>query len=306
MKRRPASVLLGLLVLAACDGSDSGVAGESGVPLAPVTVYASAEQAAGLREEFSAFTAETRIPVTLKIADSESNVSKVIANLGAPAADVLVTPNVTDIWRAADEGALRPLTSRAFTAVPPVLKDPDRTWVAIGVRYAIIGVAPGTPAAPVGDYGDLSSSELRGKVCLSSSTLPVNRSLIAMLIEDIGIKPAERMVRAWVRNLAASPYATEAQLVNALRSGICGYGIVSSSVDLEGLSKIAPKPLYIDIDGIGVARHATQAESAQTLVHWMLNSSSLPDPRSSNGKNIGLAGWRDEDVRLLVERAGYR
>jgi iron(III) transport system substrate-binding protein len=127
-----------------------------------------------------------------------------------------------------------------------------------------------------------------------------------MLIEDVGLKPAERMVRAWVRNLAASPYATEQKLVDALRLGTCRYGIVSGSADIEGLATIAPNPLYLDIDAIGIARHAEQAESAQALVEWMLKSSPLAEPESSNGRNLGLAGWRDEEVRLLAERAGYR
>jgi hypothetical protein len=62
----------------------------------------------------------------------------------------------------------------------------------------------------------------------------------------------------------------------------------------------------MDIDGIGVARHAPHAESAQELVNWLLDEKSLQEPATSNGKNIGLAGWRDEDVTLLAERAGYR
>ncbi len=155
-------------------------------------------------------------------------------------------------------------------------------------------------------HDDLAKFEFRGAVCLSSATLSVNRSLIGMLIEDLGVKPAERIVRAWVRNLAAAPFATEVELIDALRSGTCHYGIFSGSIDSEGLSRIAPNPLYVDIDGIGVARHAAHAGSGQELVNWLLDEKSLQEPATSNGKNIGLAGWRDEDVTLLVERAGYR
>ena len=300
MKQLSIIVLLGVLLVAGCN------AGDPGPPPPPVVVYASPEHESSLTEAFSAFTAATRIPVTLKIADSVSNTRNVINNEGTPPADVLVTSTVIDVWRAADEGALRPLTSPTFAAVPSVLKDPDGMWAAIGVRFAVIGVAPGASDALADAYGDLASSDLRGKVCVSSSVLPVNRTLIAMLIEDIGVKPAERMARAWVRNLAASPFATETKLVDALRSGACQYGVVSSSIDLAGLSTITPQPLYADIDGIGVARHARQAESAQTLVDWLLAENPLAESGSSNGKNLALAGWHDEEVRLLVERAGYR
>jgi iron(III) transport system substrate-binding protein len=300
MKRWLPGALLGVMLIAACDSGDVGP------PPAAVVVYATPELEDRLLERFAGFTTQTRIPVTLKVADGESNSRNVIDNRGMPPADVLITANVADIWRAADEGALRPLTATGFHRVPTVLRDPDGTWAAIAVRYAVIVAAADADARLVDDYADLATAALRGKLCVSSSGLPVNRSLIAMLIEDTGVKPTERMVRAWVRNLAASPFSTERKLIDALQSGPCKFGVVSSSIAVEGLQTITPDPLYLDIDAIGVARHAPQAESAQALVQWMLESSPLPEPRSSNGRNAGIAGWREEDVRLLVERAGYR
>lgn len=300
MNRPLAAALIGVLLFAACESRDDGP------PPAAVVVYATADQETRFGEAFAAFTAETRIPVTLKVGDGGSNVRAVIENTGAPTADVLVTSGVMDVWRAADEGALRPLTATHFDRVPGILKDPDRTWVALGIRYAVIAASADADASLVDDYADLARAELRGKVCLSSSALTINRAVVAMLIEDIGLKPTERMVRAWVRNLAASPFATEQQLLEALRSGTCEFAILSSSLGLDGLTAIMPTPLYRDIDAIAVARHATQPESAQSLVQWMLAANALADDGSSNGRNVGLAGWRDEDVRLLAERAGYR
>jgi iron(III) transport system substrate-binding protein len=275
-------------------------------PAEPVLVYAPNAGEAKLVEWFSEFTDETGIPVTVKFGDSDTNTENVIGNKGSPPADVLLTSNVADIWRAADEGALRPIQTATMDAVPQVLKDPDGLWVTLDVRYVRIAASSHANDVHPSNYSDLSKSELRGKLCLSSSALAVNRSLIAMLIEDLGVKSAERMVRAWVRNLASPPFATEAELVAALLSGTCRYGILSSSINASEIRIIAPDPLYIDIDGIGVTRHARYPASAHSLVDWMLAEKSLPEPVSSNGKNIGLAGWRDEDVTRLVERAAYR
>ena len=298
MKKSVLCAALVTLSLVACDTVDDGP------PAAAIVVYVSAAQEVRLAGTLSAFTEETGIPITLTVADDEVNARNVIENRGAPPADVLITSTVIDIWRAADEGALRPLQATNLEDVPVVLRDPDRTWAAVGVHYAKIVTAENAVLAD--DYADFATAELRGKVCLSSAALPVNRALIAMLIEDIGLKPAERMVRAWVGNLAASPYATEQKLVDALRSGTCRYGIVSDAADTQGLASIPPNPLYLDIDAIGIARHARQAESAETFVQWMLASNPVPQPESSNGRNLGLVGWRDEEVRLLAERAGYR
>ncbi len=282
---------------AACD---SGPAPEA------VVVYATAGQEMRLAETFSRFTNETDIPVNVVVGGSAALTDNVISNRGTPTADVLLTSSVADIWRAADRGALRPLTGAAIGEVPTHIRDPDRLWAALQVRYAIIGVSIDAEHGGPTNYADLAKSDFRGTLCLSSAALPVNRSLVAMLAEDLGVKPAERIVRAWVRNLAAEPFATEGALLAAMRSGACSYTIISSAADTEGLSTVRPNPPYLDIDGIGVARHARNPEAAQLLVDWLLRAVTLPSPELSNGKNIGLAGWRDEDARLLAERAGYR
>lgn len=297
MKRLAVLAGLSMLAIAACDSAPRPEA---------VVVYATALEERTLVNWFAEFTDETGIPVTVIFGESSGNAQNVIANRGVPPADVLLTSTVVDIWRAADEGGLRPIQAEAFDAVPPVLKDPDGLWAALDVRYAVIGVSPRVQVGRVSDLDGLAHAQLKGQLCLTSSALPLNRTLIAMLIEDLGVKPAERLVRGWVRNLALPPFQTEAKLVAALRSGACGYGVFSSSIKTDGIKRISPAPLYIDIDGVGIARHARHPESAHILVDWMLAKKSLREPVSSNGRNIGLAGWRNEDARLLAERAAYR
>ena len=297
MKRLAAIVALSVLAMTACDSARRPEA---------VVVYAAAANEATLADWLEEFTDETGIPVTVTFGDSSTHTENVIGDRGVPPADVLLTSTVIDIWRAADEGALRPIQAEAFDAVPQVLKDPDRLWAALDVRYAVIGVSPHVQVGRVSDLDGLAHAQLGGQLCLSSSSLPLNRTLMAMLIEDLGVKPAERMVRAWIRNLALPPFPVETELVAALQSGACGYGIFSSSIKTDGIKRISPEPLYIDIDGVGVARHARHPESAQVLVDWMLAEKQSREPVSSNGRNIGLAGWRNDDARLLAERAAYR
>jgi iron(III) transport system substrate-binding protein len=242
----------------------------------------------------------------VKYGDSGANTDAVIANNSSPPADVLLTNNVADIWRAADEGALRPIQSERFSGIPEYLRDPDGLWAALEVRYAAIAVAPDLAVAGPSNYAELADPKLHGQICLSSSDLAVNRSLIAMLIQDLGVKPAERIVRAWVRNLAFSPFSTEAELQVAIESGSCNYGIFSMSPEIQNGHQAGDRQYYVDIDGIGVARHARYPESAHVLVDWMLNEKAIKDLAWSNGKNVGIAGWRDEDARLLAQRAGYQ
>jgi iron(III) transport system substrate-binding protein len=290
---------LPVLLLAACDGPRQ--------PEGPaVVVYASEDDPAGLQQLLSDFTDDTGIPVSLEWGDSSENTDRLIEKSGRPA-DVLITDNAVDIWRAAEEGALRPITSGALTAVDPHLRDPDKYWAALQRRFIVIAVSPAATFQSSGGYDDLGAESYNGQLCLSSVENSVNRALIAMLIEDLGLKPAERLVRAWMMNLQVPPFATEQQLLAALESGDCEYGVVSDYlVPGETMQKIGPVPLYADISAVGVGRHAGQPERAQQLVDWIRREHPPEGLAEWNGRNIGLVGARDEDVRKLAERVGYR
>lgn len=307
-----------LLSLAACDSSP----GPEPKRYEPVVVYASYDDEQYLPALFAGFTEETGIPVNVRHSDARLITDDVIANRGSPPADVLLTTNVADVWRASDEAALRPIAAENFSNVPGYLRDPDRLWVAMGLRVAVIMHGADAANEPQA-YTDLAAPAYRGQLCLSSSSLPVNRSLIAMLIAELGTRPAERIVRGWVRNLALPPFSSEADLREAIDAGTCGYGIVSSHIATA--RHIVPQPAYADIEGLGIGRHARYPESAQKLVDWMLSEGAQSKhARDANGyavhvrllqpavaekastKNIGLAGWHENDAVLLSERAGYR
>ena len=285
-------LLLAVLFASACDNS----------PPQPVVVYVPTE----FEERAKSWLPESGLAVTVVAGDSASITDRIIAKQDSPRADVLITSGVFDIWRAADEGAMRPLDAEVLRRVPTELRDPDHAWAAMSYRSYLVGFTERSPDADVDHYMNLGQPEFKGQLCLTSSSLPANRALIGMLIEDLGLKPAERAVRNWVRNLAQAPYATEAELADALKSGVCRTAIISAMSDVDSLMQIAPEPTYLDIRGIGVTRHADNPEAGRQMVEWILSEQVLPKLVNSNGKNIGIAGWRDEEARLLAERAGYR
>jgi iron(III) transport system substrate-binding protein len=288
-------VVLLCLVLVACGRA----------PSQPVVAWIYGDESAPIVAQLEGFTDETGIPIEIRFGDSTVLTDDLIAGSGAPAADVLVTSNVADIWRAAEEGALRPIQPNAFDAIADAQKDPDRLWSGIRVRlHFVISGVDSKGVAPT--YDELGTEGFAGKLCLSSSRLPVNRSLIAFLVNDRGHRPAERLVRRWNRNLALPPFATEEELVAAVRDGRCAFGIASSHADFDGLLSYSPKPHYFDVSAVGVARHAENAESAQRLVGWLLETRTDYFRGETQLRNVSIAGWHDEDARLLAERAGYR
>ena len=281
---------LAALLLAACDAA----------PPQPVTVYVPT----GYEKHAREWLPESGLDVTVVAADSRQNVDRIIAKEDSPRADVLISLGVRDIWRAGEQGALRPLQGAAFENIAPALRDPDGTWAAMSFEFAMIVHTATAPEVSVSSYADLGKPELAGQLCLTSSRLSSNRALIGMLIEELGVKRAERVARSWVRNLAQHPFSSETELHEALERGDCGYAISLVPAGDDGLTAYRPDPTYFDIQGVGIARHAQHPDAARELVDWIFSETSglIPPPGSYN---IGLAGWRDEEARLLAERAGY-
>ena len=294
--QRVTFIVIALMLMAGC---------ESQPPPEPLVVYAPAADEALLATWFAEFTADTDIPVTAIFAASEASTHHIIGNRGTPPADVLISGNTADIWRAADEGALRPLQAEGLGAVPAGLKDADALWVAGNVRTVVVALNRERGSVADASFQRLAEVARQGQLCLLSPNHRLSRALLAMLIEELGNRPAERLVRGWVRALAQPPFDTEAALLAALQAGDCVYGIVSDA-SLGGDTKLRTVTTgYFDIDGVGVARHARNAVAAQQFVVWLL-AARLPQLQVDTSHSASLAGWRDAEARQLAERAGYR
>jgi len=288
--------ILAISILVAC---------ESRMPGPPVLVYATGEAGSELDLLLANFSSETDVPVAVVWGDSAENTNRLLNNVD-DSVDVIITTNVADIWRAADEGVLRPIKPETLENVAAILRDSDGLWAALEMRIHVIAMAGGQVRPLVASYDELAGEMLRGRVCLSSSELHINRSLIAMLINERGAKQTERLVRLWMQNLAAAPFPSQDALIAAMREGLCDYGILEWWPNEDDLMYFKPQPTTMDIDGIGVARHAQHPESAQRLVAWLLSKKSIRLIGDFDASSVGIAGWRDEDARLLAERAGYR
>lgn len=325
---RAVNWLIVALALSAC----SRPAEESTVAAArpePVVVYASFEDENYLPSLFDDFTRETGIPVTVRHRPEHQIVGEVIANKGAPPADLLLTRSVHGVWRAADEGALRPLQSDTIaTTVPRWFRDPDGYWTGIGFQSTevVCGAERRSDCDAVEAYEDLGKAEFRGRVCLSASSLAVNRTLVAGLIADRGARPAELVVRGWVANLALPPLESEAALLQAVEAGTCGLAVVSGgAIHDYGKPTIAtawPKPGYFDVWAVGINRHARSPDAARSLAEWLVgdhaqvkqSEAAGQRPVTSAGKfelpeagmrNAAIFGFHAADAAKLAERARW-
>ena len=318
-------LLVSVLVLYACEQPAGGPATLESRP-EPVVVYASYTDENYLPSLFAQFTRDTGIPVTLRHRPESQLVSEVIENRGSPPADILLTRSVHGVWQAADEGALLPLQSEKIPGiVPDWLRDPDGYWTATG--FATIDVVCSANSRVdcnvVGTFEDLGKPELRSRLCLSSSSLAVNRTLIANLVADHGVRPAEIILRGWIANLALPPFGTEEALLQAIEAGNCGIGVVSALAfhrfDRPTVAARSPQPGYVDVEAAGIGRHARSPDAARRLIEWFVtNEVQVALPQASGLKpanaaapadsfrNAGIAGAYEVDAVKLAERASWR
>lgn len=314
--------------LAACGADDAATPEPAGAdvsfPAEPIVVYLDEPGEATLRAVFDAYTEATGLRVTVREADADKNLADVIDNTGAPPADVLITDNIQAIWRAGDEGALRRLDSDALPeALPGLYRDPDRQWFALGLNSLLVVKAARSDLRVAG-YADLADERFAGRLCLTGSGRPENRALIAHYIDELGVRPAERLARRWLANLARPPMYSAEEVLAAMRNGVCDFSILSNAslgeLDFDGEIGAAYAGASITIAyGAGLARHARYPESATSLMKWLASPdgqrafaaatgtvSAYDYPLEANPAPLSQLGWLDEEARRLAERAGWR
>jgi iron(III) transport system substrate-binding protein len=329
---RVAALALVTLALGACERQADESPGPAARP-EPVVVYASFEDENYLPSLLAGFTRDTGIPVTVRYRPEHQIVGEVIANKGSPPADLLLTRSIHGIWRAADEGALRPLQSQPVVdAVPDWLRSPDGDWTAIGFDTIniVCSAASRSDCESVASFEDLSEPEFEGQLCLSAPTLAVNKTLIAAMIADHGTRPAERLVRGWISSLAVSPFDSEQALLGAVEAGTCRLAVVSGLAIHEfGERNVAatwPRPGYFDVVAAGIGRHARQPDSARKLAEWLTGedaqaaqfdaiglrpaSLKVPEnlaalPKPARTRNAGVFGFFETEAVKLAERARW-
>lgn len=308
-----------------------------------VIVY-SARNEQLIKPLFDAYTKETGTRIKF-ITDKEGPLLERLKAEGEHTpADLLITVDAGNLWRAAEEGLLKPIHSKVLQEnIPAHLRDPENRWFGLSVRArTIVYNTQKVKPSDLSTYEDLADSKWKGRLCLRTSKKVYNQSLVAMMISEHGEPKTEQIIKSWVGNLATDVFSDDTQVMKAIAAGQCDVGIVNTYYYGRLLVKEPTLPLalfwpnqngsgvHVNISGAGITKHAKHEQAALKLLEWLssqkaqnlfsdtdmeypANPKIAPDKWvaswgsfKQNLINVSKAGELQDEAVKLMDRAGYK
>src|SRR5215208_2591952 len=170
-------------------------------------------------------------------------------------ADLLVTTDLANLWRAKEAGLLTPVASQALERnVPRAFRDPDGDWWGLSKRIRTpMRSTERVPAGAIKHYEDLGRPRFNGRLCLRTSNNEYNQSLVADMLAKRGRAATEKLLRGWMAN-RPQILGSDVDVLKAIDAGRCDAGLTNHYY-LGRILKDDPSfpvaPAWPDQDGAG-------------------------------------------------------
>jgi iron(III) transport system substrate-binding protein len=230
-------------------------------------VIYSARSHYGEEEPFRDFAERTGIDLRLRGGSASELYERLRSEGDDTPADVLITVDAANLWRAKQAGLLEPVRSPALErAVPADLRDPDGAWFGLTVRArTIMRSTERVDASAVTTYAGLGDPRWRGRLCLRSGTSEYNVSFVADRLAKDGPEATERMLRAWMAN-DPEILGSDTDVLDAIADGDCDVGLTNSyylgrEIEEDPGFPVAPvwadqrgRGTHVNLSGLGAVR----------------------------------------------------
>lgn len=209
----------------------------------------------GDEDVFEEFTEATGIDVELRGGTAPELFERLDAEGADTPADVLITTDLANLWRADEAGLLADVNTPTLGAnVPADLRDESGAWWALTTRLRVPVVA--TDAIPEGQvttYEDLADPQYRGRTCLRTSDSEYNQSLVADFLAKRGREETEALLQSWMDN-DPQIINSDGEMLQIMADGGCDVGLANHYY-LGRVIKDDPDfpvaPAWPDQDGAG-------------------------------------------------------
>jgi iron(III) transport system substrate-binding protein len=254
------------------------------------------------QELFDAFTLETGIHVNVVKLDADPLLTRLETEGTSTDADLIFLADAGRLGRAKAKGLLKPFPDQdSLDVVPSYLKDDDQQWIGLTKRARILVYDPGRlQANQLSTYEALGDPNSTLKVAVRSSSHVYNQSLVASMIEQIGVTATSVWIEGLVNHFAIRDPLTgstnpvgndrdqakavynqraDVAIMNSYYFGRMLYSEDDSEVRVaESLAVYFPNQetfgTHINISGVGLTKHGKRQANAVALLDFLLTSSS--------------------------------
>ncbi len=278
IRRRWPLPVLALLAVVAIVATALATSGDEGRTL---VVY-NGRSHYGDEQVFRDFEEATGIDVVLRGGTAPELYERLRREGDDTPADVLITTDLANLWRAEEQGLLQPVRSDALEGnVPSGLHDPDGHWWALSTRVRIPVVATDRiPEGEVTSYEDLGDPRYKGRTCLRTSNSEYNQSLVADMIAKRGEDATRELLQSWMDN-DPEIINSDGEMLGAMAGGECDLGLsnhyyLGRLIEDDPDFPVAPawpaqdgEGAHANVSGAGVVRWSDDVDAARQLIEYL-------------------------------------
>ena len=282
MSRRRLLLILiasGALIVAAFVGVVLATSGSSDEEL----VIYSARSHYGEEQPFKDFAKRTGTDLRIRGGSASELYERLKSEGDDTPADVLITVDAANLWRAKEAGLLQPLHSSILERdVPRDLRDPDDTWFGLTLRArTIVRSTERVGPDEVTTYEGLGDPRWKGRLCLRSGTSEYNVSFVADRLAKDGRAATERLLRRWMAN-DPEILGSDTDVLEAIADGDCDVGLTNHYYLERELAEdpefpVAPvwadqqgRGTHVNLSGLGVVRGSDRPDDARALIEFLV------------------------------------
>jgi iron(III) transport system substrate-binding protein len=295
-------------------------------------VIYSARSHYGEEKPFEDFAAETGTDLTLRGGSASELYERLEAEGSDTTADVLITVDAANLWRATEAGLLEPIRSAELDRrVPEGLRDPEGHWYGLALRArTIMRSAERVGPEDVTTYEGLGDPRWKGRLCLRSGTSEYNVSFVADRLAKDGPEATKRMLRRWMAN-DPQILGSDTDVLEAIADGDCDVGLTNHYY-LEREKDEDPefpvdavwadqdgRGTHVNLSGLGVIAASDRKEEARELIEFLVspqqqrvfsdNNHEFPVKGGVDFKmdpiDVEGAGARLDDALALMDEVGW-
>jgi iron(III) transport system substrate-binding protein len=238
----------------------------------------------GEEQPFEDFAAETGTDLRLRGGPATELYERIQAEGEDTPADVLITVDAANLWRATEAGLLEPVASPELDRlVPDEFRDPDGHWYGLALRArTIMRSSERVGPDEVTTYEGLGDPRWRGRLCLrSGGTSEYNVSFVADRLAKDGPEATERMLRSWMDN-DPEIVGSDVDVLDAIADGDCDVGLTNHyylAREKEEDPDFPVEPVWADqqdrgthvnLSGMGVVAAGDQKDEARDLIEFLV------------------------------------